>query len=121
VASEAARQIAIQPDPLLRYDMLINLHQLTSIPVEFLWETVVRLAAQVSVPVAGEILSSASWMRAMRSDPAIAEPAITDPKPVVEELTVASEFHMRAGGLLPICDSAPAQKRTAAEAAASWQ
>lgn len=127
VAGEAATLIATQPDPLLRYDMLSNLHALTSIPMEVLWETVVRMAQKSESETARQILSSVSWMQFMRKHAEDAKRAIERARAVEVNGMDTVRSSLLASGLAPM-KRAPKQtetreaveKKTAA-AASAWE
>jgi DNA primase len=124
VAAEAAQKILVQPDPLLRYDMLANLRELTGIPLEFLWETVVRLAGQADTPIARDILASADWMRAMREDAERARKAIEQARASAIKAVDAAPRKVLDGELVPLRRkaAAPAEDPNVqtARAAETW-
>lgn len=127
VAGEAAAQIVQQPNPLFRYDMLVNLHQLTTVPMEILWDTVVRMAEQVDSKIAKDIVTSVSWMTFMRENSKQARRAIE--QACVEEIhgvetcgssLVASELASLAPAPIKAVAELVNEEKTAA-AAAVWQ
>src|SRR5439155_6282737 len=68
VANEACLQIVKQPDPLLRWDMLVNLQAVVGLPVEVLWETAVRLARGTNTVAARDIVASVPMMALLREN-----------------------------------------------------
>lgn len=121
VANLGAQRIVKQPDPILRYGMLEQLSEATSLPKEFLWDAVLRLAAQDAGDIAKAILKSAEWMAWMKSHQAEAKKAITHqetPAPV-KAAEIPGHASLTGTGLVPATDIHAAEKTK--QMAANWK
>jgi len=82
VAAAYVRKIMLQPDPLLRYDMLCQLSEATTIPPEFLWESVLQQARQLEGDAAQQILEAGKRMLLIREQPAQVKAVLVEPRKV---------------------------------------
>jgi len=86
VAGEYVRKILLQPDPLMRYDMLCQLSEATTLPRELLFESALQQASRQDSEIAKQVVAAGQRLLLFKEQPAQVKAALTGVSPAVEKV-----------------------------------